>query len=260
MCRKWGLGRLFDSRLPTPDIRRYRLRRGTELAIELIDLRFELFVRGHQRVNEFVLLDRLDFFAEVEIGVGEQAGGDDIAGIDLQRRRQRLDRLGILVLLAKNAAEADPRGKVGRVDAEAGAKHLFRLRQLAVFAQLLGERKEQPALRISLDPELQLFDFGGYAGLSHVLEVRILLNNRGRRNLGRRNEPPPMKGRFVIWIQLRYIAMSRVSCRSLGAVVAGVDGDACTAPIGGAVVPLYLAVIVARLACIQASAAAAATT
>jgi hypothetical protein len=84
------------------------------------------------------------------------------------------------------------------VDAEAGAEDLFGLRQLAVFAELLGERKEQSALRIGFDPELQFFDFGGYAGLRHVLEVRILLNNRWRRNLGRRNEPPPVKGAVLI--------------------------------------------------------------
>ena len=81
------------------------------------------------------------------------------------------------MLLAKDAAEAHPRGKVVGVDAEAGAEDLFGLRQLAVFAKLLGERKEKSALRIGLDPELQFLDFGSDAGLRHVLKVRILLNN-----------------------------------------------------------------------------------
>ena len=80
------------------------------------------------------------------------------------------------------------------MDAETSAEDLFRLRQFAVLAELLGEREEQSALRIRLDPELQLFDFGSDAGLRHVLEVRILLNNSQRRNLGRRKEPPPVKG------------------------------------------------------------------
>ena len=82
-------------------------------------------------------------------------------------------------------------------------KNLFRLGQLSILPELLGERKKEPALRIRFDPELQLFDFCGYPRRSHLLKIRILLNNRRRRNLGRRKEPPPVKGAVRYWKQSR---------------------------------------------------------
>jgi hypothetical protein len=82
------------------------------------------------------------------------------------------------------------------MNVETVAENLLGLGELPMSPQLFRELEKEPALGIGLEPELQLFEFGVDAGLSHVLEVRILLNNKRRRNLGRRNEPPQRKGRF----------------------------------------------------------------
>jgi hypothetical protein len=88
---------------------------------------------------------------------------------------------------------------------EAIAKDLLGLDELTVSPQLFRELEKEPALRIGLEPELQLFEFGVDAGLSHVLEVRILLANRERRNLGRRNEPPQRRGGSGNQIRIRLL-------------------------------------------------------
>ena len=81
------------------------------------------------------------------------------------------------------------------MDGETGAEDLFRLRQLAVFAQLLGERKKESALRIRFDPELQFLDFGGYAGLSHVLKSEFCsTTGGGATSAAEKNRPK--EGRF----------------------------------------------------------------
>ena len=65
------------------------------------------------------------------------------------------------------------------MDVEAVAKHLLGLGQLAVTPQLLRELEKEPALRIGLEPELQLFEFGVDAGLSHVLDFEFCSTTGG---------------------------------------------------------------------------------
>jgi len=77
---------------------RWRRRSGKrdriELVVEILDDRLELFVARQQRVNELVLLQRFELFAERKIGVAEETRGNDVAGIELQRFGQRLDEIG----------------------------------------------------------------------------------------------------------------------------------------------------------------------
>ncbi len=79
----------------------------------------------------------------------------------------KIGRIAVLLLFAKYAAEAHPRGKVGGVDAESGAQDLFRFAEPSDFPQLFGERIEETRLGISADLEAELLDLGIARGLRH---------------------------------------------------------------------------------------------
>ena len=51
---------------------------------------------------------------------------------------------------------------------ESGAEHVLGFRELSDFAQFLGQRIEETALRIRLQTEAQLLNFGRRRGLSHL--------------------------------------------------------------------------------------------
>src|SRR5450756_988400 len=61
---------------------RRRGRRRIQLGVEALDDRVDLLVAGHERLNELVLLDGFDLFAEGEIGVAEQPCCDDVARVE----------------------------------------------------------------------------------------------------------------------------------------------------------------------------------
>jgi len=133
------------------------------------------------------------------IGVGEEAGRNHVARIHLKRRRQSIDCFCVLMLFAKNTTETHPGGEVGRMHAKACAENLLGLWETSVFSELFREREKKSALRIGLDPKLQLFNFCVDDWLSHLLEVRIVLNNNVRRNSGpRKRTAPDQRGRLDV--------------------------------------------------------------
>ena len=103
-------------------------------------------------MHELVLLDGLDLVAEGQIGVGEDARGHDVARIELQRLVQRIDRAGVVLLLAQRAAEADPGGQIGRIDQQAGAKDLLRFIEVPGFAQFFCGRPGVRRMGADLTP------------------------------------------------------------------------------------------------------------
>jgi len=119
--------------------------------------------------------------AEVAIGIGEETGGHDVAGVELHGLVQGLDGILVFLLFAQRAAQAHPGGEIRGIDAETGAQDLFGLGEVPGPAQLLGELVEEPALRIRLQTESKLFDFGIRCRLSHLSDLN---SNRTRR------EPP----------------------------------------------------------------------
>ncbi len=162
-----GLGFRFGFRLRCRGRCRFRSGgRRTQVAVERVDLFLQIVVR-HQRVDELVLFDGFDFFAEVQVGIGEQARGHDVAGIELEGFRKRLDGIVVLLLIAEDAAEADPGGKIGGVNGQTGAENPLGLVGLADFPKLLRQRVKKAALRVSLDLESKLFDFRVRRRLSH---------------------------------------------------------------------------------------------
>src|ERR1051326_9012615 len=159
----------------------WRGRDRRELAIELLDHRLDFAVARHQRVHELVLLDRLDLFARGEVAVGEEPRRHDVAGIELQRLRQRFDRIVALPLLARDAPEGDPGGEIAGVIREAGAQHLLRVRARAALPQLLGERIEEAALRIRLQTKPELLDLRTGCRGCHGRRILSPETNRPRR-------------------------------------------------------------------------------
>jgi hypothetical protein len=138
-----------------------------ELPVERIDLRLQILIRGEERIHELVLFDRLDFVAEVQVCVGEEARGDDVAGVELQGPVQRVDGLAVLLLIAQHAAEAHPGGEIGGMNGQAGAEDLFGVVHVSGLSQFLGERIEKTALRVGFDLEPKLFDLRTRRWLRH---------------------------------------------------------------------------------------------
>jgi len=59
-------------------------------------------------MDQLVLLDGLDFFAQVQIGFGQMACGDHIPRVELEGFGQHLDSALIVAPLAEDSPQAHP--------------------------------------------------------------------------------------------------------------------------------------------------------